>query len=91
MKTFQLEELFKLISIFRKNLNNLTIREQKILQCRFDLPEGYSPKTLEETGKEFGITRERVRQIENKALMKMEEDLYNYNPITISELLNKKI
>ena len=48
----------------------LTDRERKILEMRFGLDDG-KVKTLEEVGKEFGITRERVRQIQSKALEKM--------------------
>ncbi len=48
----------------------LTPREQKILEMRFGLIDGIS-HTLEEVGKEFGVTRERIRQIESKALEKI--------------------
>ena len=48
----------------------LTPREQKILKMRFGLEEGRT-HTLEEVGKEFGVTRERIRQIESKALQKL--------------------
>ncbi len=51
-------------------LHLLTPREQKILKMRFGL-EGEWAHTLEEVGKEFGVTRERIRQIEAKALMKL--------------------
>ena len=51
-------------------LNLLTPREQKILKMRFGL-DGEWAHTLEEVGKEFGVTRERIRQIEAKALMKL--------------------
>ncbi len=53
-------------------LNDLSPREQKILQMRFGLDDGIS-HTLEEVGKEFGVTRERIRQIEAKALMKIRD------------------
>lgn len=49
-------------------LVDLTPREQKILRMRFGLDDGIS-HTLEEVGKEFGVTRERIRQIEAKALL----------------------
>lgn len=49
----------------------LNPREKKVLQLRFGLEDGRS-RTLEETGREFGLTRERIRQIEVKALMKLQ-------------------
>jgi RNA polymerase primary sigma factor len=51
-------------------LNTLTPREQRVLQLRFGLEDGRS-RTLEEVGKEFNVTRERIRQIEAKALRKL--------------------
>ena len=51
-------------------LHSLTPREQRVLQLRFGLEDGRS-RTLEEVGKEFGVTRERIRQIEAKALRKL--------------------
>jgi len=54
----------------REVLEFLTPREQKILRMRFGLDDGHG-HTLEETGQEFGVTRERIRQIEAKALMKL--------------------
>jgi RNA polymerase primary sigma factor len=51
-------------------LSNLTPREQRILQLRFGLEDGRS-RTLEEVGKEFNVTRERIRQIEAKAIRKL--------------------
>ena len=51
-------------------LHNLTPREQKIIQLRFGLMDGH-PRTLEEVGREFGVTRERIRQIESKTLSKL--------------------
>ena len=51
-------------------LDTLTDREQKVLRLRFGLDDG-RPRTLEEVGKEFNVTRERIRQIEAKALRKL--------------------
>ena len=51
-------------------LNTLTPREKKVLQLRFGLNDGRS-RTLEEVGNVFGVTRERIRQIEAKALRKL--------------------
>ena len=51
-------------------LDTLSPREQKIIQLRFGLMDGH-PCTLEEVGREFGVTRERIRQIESKTLAKL--------------------
>ncbi len=51
-------------------LDSLTDRERKVLSLRFGLQDGYS-RTLEEVGRQFKVTRERIRQIEAKALRKM--------------------
>ncbi len=51
-------------------LQNLTERERKVLVLRFGLEDGHQ-RTLEEVGQEFGVTRERIRQIEAKALRKL--------------------
>ena len=56
----------KLISV----LSTLTPREEKVIRLRYGLDDG-KPKTLEEVGKEFDVTRERIRQIEAKALRKL--------------------
>ena len=53
-----------------KLLNTLTDREQRVLTLRFGLDDGRT-RTLEEVGKEFNVTRERIRQIEAKALRKL--------------------
>lgn len=57
-------------------LEDLTPREQKILKIRFGLDDGIT-HTLEEVGQEFGVTRERIRQIEAKALEKIREQESN--------------
>ena len=54
----------------REIMSDLNPREQKILSLRFGLEDGVT-HTLEEVGKEFGVTRERIRQIEAKALDKI--------------------
>ena len=51
-------------------LDTLTPREEMVLRLRYGLEDGH-PRTLEEVGKEFGVTRERIRQIEAKALRKL--------------------
>ena len=51
-------------------LSSLTAREEKVLRLRFGLEDG-RPRTLEEVGREFNVTRERIRQIEAKALRKL--------------------
>ncbi len=51
-------------------LNGLSERERKILELRYGLADGY-PRTLEEVGKQYSVTRERIRQIEAKALRKL--------------------
>ena len=51
-------------------LDTLTPREEKVLRLRFGLDEGRT-RTVEEVGKEFNVTRERIRQIEAKALRKL--------------------
>ena len=59
-----------------ESLGILTPREQKILRMRFGLDndsDSGRTHTLEEVGKEFGVTRERIRQIEAKALQKMKK------------------
>jgi RNA polymerase primary sigma factor len=55
----------------RQSMDELTPREQKILEMRFGLTDGVS-HTLEEVGREFDVTRERIRQIEAKALEKIQ-------------------
>ena len=52
-------------------LNELTPREAKVIRMRYGLGPGNHPRTLEEVGREFGVTRERIRQIEAKAIKKL--------------------
>ena len=51
-------------------LDSLADRERKVIRFRFGLEDGH-PRTLEEVGREFGVTRERIRQIESKTLAKL--------------------
>ena len=53
-----------------KVLDGLSDRERKVIELRFGLVDGH-PRTLEEVGREFGVTRERIRQIESKTLCKL--------------------
>jgi len=66
------EEVFETVrdEILSDVLNNLSFREQKVMELRFGL-DGREPKTLEEIGRAFNITKERVRQIEFACLEKM--------------------
>jgi RNA polymerase primary sigma factor len=54
----------------RSVLHTLRAREATVLQLRFGLNDGH-PRTLEEVGRELGLTRERIRQIESKSLSKL--------------------
>ena len=51
-------------------LHSLSGREKKVIELRFGLMDGHQ-RTLEEVGQEFGVTRERIRQIESKTLSKL--------------------
>jgi RNA polymerase primary sigma factor len=69
-------------SQMRDILDDLQDRERRVLELRFGLQDGVT-RTLEEVGREFGVTRERIRQIEAKALKKlklasMEKQLRDY-------------
>ena len=55
------------------SMENLNEREQMILKLRFGIDDGRQ-RTLEEVGKVYGVTRERIRQIEEKALQKMRKN-----------------
>ena len=66
------EEIFRwrLVNVIREILNTLNEKERNIIALRYGLSGDY-PKTLEEVGRIYGVTRERVRQIEAKALRKL--------------------
>ena len=51
-------------------LHTLSQREKEVIRLRFGLVDG-QPRTLEDVGKKFGVTRERIRQIESKTLSKL--------------------
>lgn len=63
----------------RKLSYGLTNRENKIIIRRYGLSEDGHPRTLEEIGREFGVTRERIRQVEAKALKKIHQYMTELN------------
>jgi RNA polymerase primary sigma factor len=63
-----------LVRAVEEALGDLSDREQEIVRMRFGLDDG-QPKTLEDVGREFGVTRERIRQIEAKTLAKLRHPL----------------
>ena len=76
-------------------LTSLNERERKVLELRFGLGDGYS-RTLEEVGKQFRVTRERIRQIEAKALRKMRHptrirQLHGFLELQEANRLGKKL
>lgn len=67
-------------TLLRRELSyGLTNRENKIIIRRYGLSEDGHPRTLEEIGREFGVTRERIRQIEAKALKKIHQYMTELN------------
>jgi RNA polymerase sigma factor (sigma-70 family) len=66
-------------------LDQLQPREREIVMRRFGLGEAGDAQTLEEVGKHFGVTKERIRQIETRALNKLKGLL---NPRTVEEVLS---
>ncbi len=55
----------------RDALENLSYRERRVLELRYGLSDGH-PRTLDEVGRTFNVTRERIRQIENQSLKKLQ-------------------
>lgn len=76
----KITELFDKIRAIREVLFLLTPREQDIILMRFGLRDGRT-YTLEQVGQEFGVTRERIRQIEAKALSKIRNYYESREPI----------
>ena len=68
-----------------KVLEGLAERERKVISLRFGLEDGH-PRTLEEVGREFGVTRERIRQIESKTLAKLRHPAIQQASRTISRI-----
>ena len=66
-----IKEILNLKKELEDLLDTLNEREKKVLSLRFGLDDGRS-RTLEEVGKEFGVTKERIRQIEANALRKLD-------------------
>ena len=63
----------------RKILNQLSPKERDVLIMRYGLNEDGQKKTLEEIGNRYGVSRERIRQIENRAISKLKKLCNNYN------------
>ncbi len=75
----------------KETIGTLDRREAQIIKLRFGL-EGYNPKTLEEVGQQFNITRERVRQLQNSALSHMREIMHdNERQRSVEELHESKL
>ena len=74
LSSLSLEELKLPAAIFsalREALENLSYRERRVLELRYGLG-GEHPRTLDEVGRTFNVTRERIRQIENQSLKKLQ-------------------
>lgn len=70
LKKYVMEQFKRNSNIVKAYLGTLDVREKKIIEMRLGIIDG-KRKTLDEIGQEFGVTRERIRQIEKKALEKM--------------------
>jgi RNA polymerase sigma factor (sigma-70 family) len=74
-----------------KVLNTLSERERKVMMLRFGI-EGAPPMTLEQVGKFYGVTRERIRQIEAKAFRKLTAKRYGCRELLLTgERKNKEV
>ena len=69
-------------------IETLTPREQKVIRLRYGLDDGH-PRTLEEVGREFNVTRERIRQIEAKALRKLRQPSRSKRLLQVEDLGEK--
>jgi len=69
----QIEQITEIREILRENLAELSEMELSVVQMRFSLGNGDSPLTLKEVGRRLGLTKERIRQIQNKALAKLRQ------------------
>ncbi|HYG34180.1 MAG TPA: sigma-70 family RNA polymerase sigma factor, partial [Clostridia bacterium] len=74
-------------ALIKEAFNILSAREKAILSSRFGL-ENDTPKTLEEIGREFGLTRERIRQIEAQALRKLRAAIGRRDNLVAEEVLS---
>ncbi|MEK7641817.1 MAG: RNA polymerase sigma factor RpoD/SigA [Patescibacteria group bacterium] len=74
------EENASNLDLLREVLKKISEREQKILEYRFGLNNG-TERTLEDVAKKFGVTRERIRQIQNQALEKLQKLMHQRNQV----------
>jgi|TARA_Y100000294_G_C8558617_1_gene338121 RNA polymerase sigma factor (sigma-70 family) len=93
-RKFEIKKEINFDSIVEKFLSTLTPKEESVIKMRFGI--GYnSPKTLQEIGSHYAVTRERIRQIEAKALRKMKHParyrIIRPSLIKLEEILNKTI
>ena len=65
------EQLILVRGAVERMLDTLDEREQTILRQRFGLDDGHEPKTLEQIGRRFGVSKERIRQLESRAIQRL--------------------